>query len=94
MNLNQPKNLKFHGSGAPTATTLLNKRTMNLNILLFLSIFASLTSCNVQNTSQAISKTNNDSLIAITAVDTVNGLGNNIMLVYQDRETSVPYYFC
>lgn len=50
-----------------------------------------MTSCNGQNNSHAGNKTRNDSLIAITEADTVQELGNNIMLVYQDKKNN--YWF-
>jgi len=64
---------------------------MKLNILLFLAILTSLTSCNGQNTSQDTNRNVNASIIDITKVETVRKLGKNIMLVYQDKKNN--YWF-
>jgi ligand-binding sensor domain-containing protein len=64
---------------------------MKLSILLFLTILISLTSCNGKKTSQDINQTENASFIDSTEVDTLKTLGNNIMLVYQDRKNN--YWF-
>jgi ligand-binding sensor domain-containing protein len=64
---------------------------MKLSTLLFLSIITVLTSCNGQNTSQVLNGTVNDKHLIITAGDTVKELGNNIMLVYQDKKNN--YWF-
>ena len=62
---------------------------MKPNILFFISILTILTSCNGQNTSQT---TNTDILNKrIPKSDTVKELGNNIMLVYQDKKNN--YWF-
>lgn len=63
---------------------------MKLNFFLFLTILTSLTSCNGQKTSQDI-KNENANVIDITKVGTVNELGKNIMLVYQDKKNN--YWF-
>ena len=56
-----------------------------------MTIITSLTSCNGQNTSQVISQNENVNFIDITEVDAVKELGNNIMLVYQDKKNN--YWF-
>ncbi|MEP7197703.1 MAG: two-component regulator propeller domain-containing protein [Saprospiraceae bacterium] len=62
---------------------------MKLNTLLFSSILITLTSCNGQTATQA---TNTDILNeGIAKGDTVKELGNNIMLVYQDKKNN--YWF-
>lgn len=61
---------------------------MKLIILLFLTILTSFTSCRGQNNSQVNSQTENVSIIDITEVDTLKKLGNNIMLVYQDKKNN------
>ena len=64
---------------------------MKLNILIFLTILTSLTSCNGQNTSQGTNKIENSSIIDITKVEIIKELGKNIMLVYQDKKNN--YWF-
>jgi ligand-binding sensor domain-containing protein len=64
----------------------LKRQAMKLSILLFFSIPTVLTSCSGQQTSLTSNKS------ASTAVgDTVKDLGNNIMLVYQDKKNN--YWF-
>lgn len=58
---------------------------MKLNILLFLSILTLLTSCNGQTTTQQ------DKIENIAKGETVTELGNNIMVVYQDKKNA--YWF-
>ena len=59
---------------------------MKSNILLFLTILISLTSCNRRNNSQDTNRNVNASIIDITKVEAVKELGKNIMLVYQDKK--------
>lgn len=64
---------------------------MKLNILLFLTLFSSLSSCHGQSTSHDISDNQNASIIDSTKVEIVKELGRNIMLVYQDKKNN--YWF-
>ncbi|MBI2271938.1 MAG: hypothetical protein HYU69_16480 [Bacteroidetes bacterium] len=57
-----------------------------MNALLFVSILTLLTSCSGQNTFHSADKTP-----SLTVGDTVRELGNNIMLVYQDKKNN--YWF-
>lgn len=59
--------------------------TIKLNILLFVTVLAQLTSCNGQN---AYQKSNT---AQFTKGDTVNELGSSIMVVYQDKKN--VYWF-
>ncbi|MBA2406638.1 MAG: hypothetical protein H0V65_01400 [Chitinophagales bacterium] len=59
---------------------------MKLNTLLFLSILTVFTSCSGQNNSHTA-----DRLTIITVGDTVKELGNNLMVVYQDKKNN--YWF-
>lgn len=58
---------------------------MRLNILFFLSILALLTSCNGQPITNQVDNGN------IAKGDTVTELGNNIMVIYQDKKNT--YWF-
>jgi len=64
---------------------------MKFTTFLFLSILWTLTSCNGQNNAQAVNRTRSDSTVVFTEADTVTALGNNIMVVYQDRKHN--YWF-
>lgn len=64
---------------------------MKLYFFLFLTILTSLTSCNGQNNSQVKIENKNASIIDISKVETVNELGKNIMLVFQDKKNN--YWF-
>jgi ligand-binding sensor domain-containing protein len=59
---------------------------MKSDILLFLSILTILASCNGQTTSQPTDKS-----VTLVVGDTVQELGNNIMVVYQDKKNN--YWF-
>ncbi|RMB60998.1 hypothetical protein EAX61_05815 [Dokdonia sinensis] len=64
---------------------------MKLNIFSFLIILTFLSSCNGQNNSKVHSKKENTSVIDITKVETTKELGENIMLVYHDKQNN--YWF-
>ena len=64
---------------------------MKFNILIFAILLTLWTSCNAQNNLQADHKTNHTNLITTASADTVKELGNNIMLVYQDKQHN--YWF-
>ena len=69
--------------------TFINKAQMKLTTLLFFSILSILTSCNGQNSH---SKNHSVSLEEINVKgDTVQELGSNIMVVYQDKKNN--YWF-
>jgi ligand-binding sensor domain-containing protein len=63
---------------------------MKFNIVVVFFTLTSLTSCSGQNNSHVDNKIKNDNLIAIAA-DTLQELGNNIMLIYQDKKNN--YWF-
>lgn len=64
---------------------------MKLYLYLFSTLLTFLTSCNGQNNSQDNIKNENVSIIDITKVETVEELGRNIMLVFQDKKNH--YWF-
>ena len=64
---------------------------MKSNIVLYLALLISLTSCNGQVTSKEITKNDSAAIIDITNVERVEELGKNIMLVYQDKKSN--YWF-
>src|SRR5687767_1934384 len=89
-NLDLAKNIASRKLLAATLVRLRNNgRQMKLNALLLLSILIRLTSCSGQTSAKSIIA---DKLSeSIAKGDTLKELGNNIMLVYQDKKNN--YWF-
>ncbi len=69
----------------------MNFRRTTLSAILLFSILTGFTTCSGKSNSQVVNSTFNDQSSIIAKGDTVKVLGNNIMLVYQDKKNN--YWF-